>query len=215
MANAYPTDADLIRFLYGCGLVDDAEAPTGRAAADVIDYAAAVAAAQSAFEHKTGRVYRATTATQTYDTPTDKGGLLDLRGDWSTVTGITRGGDLLVEGTDYRLRPLEGPPYRFVEFVALITDPLVWASRGTLVVTGTRGSAATVPDDVYQAVLERAALFVAPLFHGQLTQGAQSIKQDDASITYAGGQSLGALGSQWKDTWEQCLEDYGTGGMIF
>lgn len=215
MAAAYPTSADLIRFLYGAGLVDDPTTPTGRAAASVIDYAGAVGAARSEFERRTGRTYRAAAATRTYDTPTDSAGMLDLESDWATITAITRDGDTLDEGDDYRLRPLEGPPYRFVEFVATIMDPLPWSSRAALVVTGTRGSAATVPDDVFAAVLARAALRLAPLFHGQLTQGAQSIKQDDASITYAGDVALGAVGGQWAADWAQCVEDYQTGGLIF
>jgi hypothetical protein len=215
MAANYPTDADLIRFLYGAGQIDSATAPTGRGAATVLNYPAAANAARAEFEKRTGRVYRAQAATQTYDTPTDAAGLLDLRGDWTTITGITRDGDTLDEGDDYRLRPLEGPPYRFVEFVAIVTEPLVWGSRGTLVVTGTRGSAATVPDDVYQAVLGKAALLLAPQLHGQLTQGAQSIKQEDASITFAGNTALGASGAQWAADFEQCVEDYQTGGLIY
>lgn len=215
MAAAYPTDADLIRFLYGAGLVDDPVTPTGRAAADVLGYTGAVGAAKAEFEHRTGRTYRAAAATRTYDPPTDKGGLLDLETDWTTITLVERDGDTLTETDDYRLRPLDGPPYRFIEFVAFPMEPLPWASRGTIVITGTRGSAATVPDDVYQAVLQRAALHLAPQFHGVLTNGAQSVKQEDASVTYAGGQSLGALGSQWQATFEQCVEDYKTGGLIY
>jgi len=213
MANAYPTAGDLKTFLYAANQIDSPTAPTGRAAS--LDFQGAVDAAKAEFENRTGRTYRAASATRIYDTPTDAGHLLDLETDWATITSITRDGDTLVVEDDYRKRPLDGPPYRFVEFVAGLMEPLPWGSRGTVVVTGTLGSSATVPDDVYQAVLQRAAAHCAPQLQGIVTGGAQSVKQADASVTFAGGKALGALGEQWLDTFERCVADRMTGGIIF
>jgi hypothetical protein len=213
MANAYPTQGDLIRFLYAANLIDSATAPTGRAAS--LPYEAAVDGARAEFESRTNRTYRAAAASVVYDPPTDGDALLDLEGDWATITSITRDGDLLVAEDDYRLRPLDGPPYRFVEFIAGQSAPLPWSTRGTVTVTGTRGSAATVPDDVYQAVLQRAAAMLAPSLQGILTRGAQSVKQADASITFAGGKALGALSQEWQDTFERVVATRSAAGLIF
>lgn len=213
MANAYPTAGDLKQFLYAANQIDSPTAPTGRAAS--LDYEGAVNAAKAEFEKRTGRTYRAAAATRRYDVPTDADSVLDLETDWATLDTIERDDEELDEEDDYRLLPLEGPPYRFVEFVAVRSAPLLWAEHGTITVTGTRGSAATVPDDAYQGVLQRAAAHLAPSLHGQATGGAQSVKQADASVTFAGGTALGSLGAQWLATFEQCVTDHMTGGIIF
>ncbi len=157
MPNSYPSDIDLKAFLYASGLINSATNPTGRFAS--LDYETAVDAAKVAFEREIGRTILATDQVLTFDAPVDRKRRLWVP-DCLAVTAITFL-DVAIAAADYLLGPVNnaalGLPYFYIDFFRGWEAPTPWAQRNQLEVTGTFGYAETVPSDVFQAILARAA----------------------------------------------------------
>lgn len=160
MPAAYPTDAEIAAFLLSDGIT----VPAGYA---VSGYAES---ASSEFEQETGYVpflSSGVDSPRTFDPPgaaplpsgysATFGGrrILLLRAGLLVLTSVVSNGAAL-PATQYRLLPLNSlvinRPYQVVEFLVPI-----WGPASSLVLTGHWGFSATVPDDVFQAILRIAA----------------------------------------------------------
>ena len=157
MPDTYPTDLDLKAFLYAAGLINSATNPTGRFAS--LDYESAVDAAKVAFERESGRVIRATEQTLVFDGPANRKRRLWVP-DCLAVTEVTFL-DVEIAASEWMLGPVNndalGLPYAWIDFFRAWEGPTPWAQRSALAVTGTFGYSETVPADVFQAILARAA----------------------------------------------------------
>lgn len=217
----YPTGEDLMAFLYGASLIDSATAPTGRYAS--LGYDAACRAAAAEFERRTGRRFLPTATVELFDPVTDRNGRLSLGREWATITRVEVDGTVLTEGDDYVLEPYSGvgPPYRFLRFLTVATAPVPWGSLATVEVTGTRGAGSSVPDDVWQAVLQRAASILLPSVVGILTSGAAaggiaSLRLGDADVAFRAPSagSSGSMGGGWDATFERTVAAYRFVGAV-
>lgn len=182
MKTEWPTSAEMQSFFESQGLTFSDTA--------LLD--TAVSAAVQRWEMRTGfKPFRSTTsATYKFDPPQYGGGVLDLKGGFVSVTAVRTGiayqdtGDLLTEGRDYQLRPLnaaeEGVPYSEIYFLA---SP--GAGPASISVTGERGYSDGVPEDAWLAVRGDAfAQIVFDILEGysvaqEETQGPVKVKYDN------------------------------------
>lgn len=154
----YPTDAELAAFLTSSGLATTETAVKGMAAA-----------AATEWEAETGwRPFRAadSAATYAYDAPAH-GQWLDLDAPFLTVTEVKVGvtlddpaGTVLTLDEDYYL-PRYQAPYERIQFACrFLRHPK------SIRVTGRKGYCIDLPDDVYQAILARAASNASVMVQG-------------------------------------------------
>tara|TARA_Y100000310_G_scaffold173972_1_gene174124 strand:+ start:3915 stop:4544 length:630 start_codon:yes stop_codon:yes gene_type:complete len=202
-----------MEFLFAAGLIDSKTAPT--APLDDLPFAEAAVAAQEEFERMTNRTFIGVAATtQAYDHPvhddqTHKGTILDLETEWNAVTSITRLGVTLTVTTDYILEPSNGPPYTFVRFLTRRPSPTPWSLIDEIIVTGTRGfgAAATLPDAVYLAALQRAAAIVTMQIGAYESGGATKQSQADVTEDW-GGTPMKGFVDQWNAHFREVVNSY-------
>lgn len=191
---AYPTDLELAAWLETAGFSADLIAS--------LDLEAAMAAGIRTFEERTGRRFLATSETREFDLPTHPRGILDLKADLSSVTSLTVQGTAQVAGTGYRLLPTnaadDGRPYAQVQFARFWrpTWPVaaVW---GAVSITGLWGWGATIPDDVWQGMLQSAGLVLFPQIAQSQSGGLEMWSEADVTERY-GADPLGSLRSNWR-----------------
>jgi hypothetical protein len=191
--SAYPTMIDLGAWLQDAGF-------TAAAVAN-LDLETAAAAGIATFEQAVGRRMLATTQTREFDLPSHPRGILDLRADLASLTSVTVSGTAQVLNTDVRLREPnaadEGRPYWGLQFYRRFyptSYPL--AAWGQVVVTGLWGYAATIPDDVWQAMLAAAGLSLFPYLAQEFSRGAITYKEQDVTEEY-GKDPMGSFRDNW------------------
>jgi len=134
--SAWPTATDANAFLSTLG-----------ASAPGVDWATVIAAEVMGFEAETG--YTPFLAGGTASRPYRAEGKtwLDLDGGWMSVSSLTLEGSAL---SDFSLEPgVAGRPGTWIRFGYRV--------EGAIVVTGVPGFALEIPEDAWQAVLDRAA----------------------------------------------------------
>ena len=166
-----------------------------------IKYQSRIDSAKQKFEGVIGRRILATTQTRSFDPPISPRLLLDLRTDLLSVSSLTIQGVAQVAATDYWLEPFDAPqdgkPYRRVEFAVArwgwAGPPITAALRRCIVITGSWGYSATVPDQVYDAILAQGAIDCYPELALAVSRGLQMKREGDVEAMYARGKGNGPL----------------------
>lgn len=207
-SRAYPpTAADLWRFLEGAKLtVADELKPF---------LAGAARGAYADFERATGRRFLATAGVRVFDPAPN--GYIDFREDLSAL-GDTGGlailGTSQVLNSDYWLiggnAAGRGEPYTGLRLKNVRPVPLTWPNYNSIAVTGLWGYGTTIPDDVFQAALARAAWVIAPQLILSLKKGGlKSWTEAGVSESYMDNPLEGLM-----TVWGGEAKDNGMGGLF-
>lgn len=204
MAAAYPTAAELVTFLGG--LPDPVTV-------DVTTAGRHMARAVNELEQRTGyRPFLGATAVASYhfDPPTGPSYRMSLEGGFWTVTAVyadAYGGydGTLVDPTNYDLLPinrsLDGGPITDIQF-----RTYVGSQPGAIRVDGKRGYAQALPDDLFQALLERAAVYALPTsYEGE--GPVKRRKQGEREVEY-GMEAGRSRASQWSKNFDTTISRY-------
>lgn len=218
---SYPIGSDLEHFLQGAGLVASPSITPSQAQ---FDYDNAVQAAIDAMEDGSGwKPILSTTQTRSYDPPGPypmRGSYWGLRGGGrflemdagllstdpvvtvGIVPGVAGTGTVFVIGTQYYLRPnnadLNGRPFTYIEFVAP-----VFGQAQSITVEGDFGYAAALPDGIWRAILQKAAVNLGSELAANLSQGLVQW-QGDVTVQY-GPDPLGRLLDRWEEAYDTAL----------
>ncbi len=217
--DAYPTGADLSAYLVSIGLLSTAQAAS-------LDLDARMNAAVAQWERRTGFIpFLAGAATTRYFDPpgpnrrTGRIGLtrggearLDLMGGLvgepsSVITGysIHSTGSTLTAQDQYCLLPRDNParslPYLEIEFISS-----QWGGPGSIAILGQWGYSTTVPDDVWQALLEYGAWLAVPDVTGLRTRGI--LEWEDIARVRYGDDPLAHFRKQWRAALDEILSSY-------
>jgi hypothetical protein len=180
---AVPTTGDLTTFLTSIGVTAPAS----------VDESVILATATAEFEARTGRRKfegdsAATAVRYTLQWPQGKNIILEIQDVWAAPSVTTRysgvgTGTLLTEYTDYELLPLNwATRVRPIEAIRFIytqdTRP------GAILVDGKLGFASSMPSDVFQAILSRAAALVLTQMAGQYGSISDQ-KQGDRQVKFS------------------------------
>lgn len=209
--SAYPTEADLARFL---------QVPMSGTVPEAVSafLASQVGAARADLEQECNRTFLAptTAVTRYYDPPTDRARVLFMD-DFATVTGIVyqptgSNAETLTAGVDYVLEPRNGPsegrPYTQVRFLNRgWMLPLNSALYGSLAITGRRGYATTLPDNVWLAILTRAAANLWQAYRAGITQGVLGFTEGDLKIDF-GVEPGKAMTESWQAQYAAVVAQY-------
>lgn len=209
--SAYPTEADLLRFL---------QIPMSGDVPDTVRtfLAAQVGAARADLEQECNRVFLApaTAVTRYYDPPTDRARVLFID-DFATVTGIVyqpvgSSAETLTASTDYVLEPRNGPsesrPYTQVRFLNRSWMlPLSSTLYGSIAITGRRGYATSLPDNIWLAILARAAGNLWQAHRAGVTQGILGFTEGDLKIDF-GVEPGKAMTEGWQAQYAAVVAQY-------
>ena len=207
----YPNGGIVRQFLIDAGL------PAGNLSAAWYDSAAAVAARD--FEGASGanrKMLAGASETRLYSAPAGNAGTLDID-DLAVVTAVSYQPSnttpvVWTAGVDYWLEPSDAPgkgwPYTAIRFLRRWLDTasgpgVGWpADRRSIAVTGQFGYSLTLPDDVWQAVLERAAAKVARQLGFAITGGGISKwERAERSVSYRSSADIAAaFSADWATT---------------
>lgn len=222
MAAAYPTTAEAEAYVSSLNLGLTAAQITALLMATKID------AAIDAFESLVGWspfLAAGADSSRRYDPPGPQasrapwalyrggGKRLDLDGGLTAaptalVTGYsaTEPGTTLTLETDYFLWPAnaaaKGQPYTAIEFNASQSG-----MPQSIRITGRFGYSQTVPDDVFQAILQYAASLAAAQMGAIISGGVVEWREKDITEKY-GDQALSGLLAQWRAAWETAIARY-------
>jgi hypothetical protein len=204
---AYPTVAQITEFLEAQGLT---------APADLDEFLASVI---KEWELRTGYIPFLGEASETewkFDVPVASD-IVDFKGGFWAISEVLTGvygtsvGTESVLNTGHLLLPnnavLEGKPYTGMK---LISGPMAGWTRGqsdfqSIVVTGKRGWPA-IPDDVFQAIKERAAGdALAEIMQG--TGSASEVKQGPVTIKYDTDENKSKV-SLWSRGFDRAVSRY-------
>jgi hypothetical protein len=178
---AYPTESDLRTRLLSFS-------PVTAAFLAPINLADKIARARRDMEQNTGRVFLAVTSARTY-TPRTSGPFLDLRADLAEFTSLSISGTPKTLNTDFELWPenadADGRPWTMIRFTNYFNLDLL--SRRTVVVTGKWGYSVAIPDDVWDAILDRGVDLCAPEISGAISGGLTSEQHGDEKWVYGNG----------------------------
>lgn len=173
----------------------------------LLDLAGAVTASQEAFERDTlwfPFLKQNTDVTRYYDVV--EGRLLDLQAGLLELTSVTLAGQALVEDSDFFLMPqnsdLRGLAFTYIEFSHCPNG-----GRKSIAITGRWGRVSTLPDEVKQAVLAKAASLVAPQLHALASQGLMRWREGDVEQS-SGTEPFDSLVRNWERTFAECVRRY-------
>lgn len=208
MPAAMPVSSDVTNLLADAGVTAPSNATV----------AAALAAAIATWNSMTGyEPFLAASATRYFDPPggsprgfaSPKGGSNVLRFDCGLVslTSLSVAGVSKTQGTDFWLKPANkaasGKPYEWAEFSA----PL-YGKPNDVVVVGSWGYSATVPDDAWNAVLELAAAIAVAGPNVKASGGVLSYTiGSQVSETFAQSPFKAAI-DQWLSDASLCAKGY-------
>jgi len=195
--SAYPTGIELAEFLFDSKVIDSFPV-------DYTLYDQAAATAKATWEKETrwpiflGESEDSTTEFRDWDQD-----FLDFNGGYVSITSVAFDGIAMSENTDYRVFPANRSPKRFM---------LMGRNPGQVVtIVGKQGYSATLPDDVYRAVL----CYGGSLVWSQHNQNGvlQSVKQGDVSYTYQQSTAQNPTNqfSQWQELFYQTCDLYRRG----
>jgi hypothetical protein len=124
----------------------------------------------------------------------------------AAITSVVASGQTLVNGTDYRIAPLNASankkPYSRIEF-----NVPIYGQASSIVVTARWGAYASLPQEVFNAIRRQAAAdFAMDRATGKLSSGITQIKDDDVSITRT-SEVLGTLAA-WSEALQRIRERY-------
>ena len=138
--------------------------------------------------------------------------VLELGNGFTTISEVRTGvsasddnGTLLTSGTDYDLLPYNAARYSR-PFEAILFKVSPGTVNRSIKIVGTPGFQASIPDDVYQAVLERAAALALPRVQQAVGQ-ATEVKQGPVTVKYATDEHQDRL-SLWNDNFERTVMRY-------
>ena len=145
----------------------------------LLDFSGAAMAAEEAFLQSVRWVpfvSDGSTQTRLFDPPS--GRLLDLQGGLLSVSQITVSGMPLTVNLDVFLSPQSadytGLPYTGLEFFRP-----AWGRKRSIAVTGVWGRVTSLPDDVREALLAKAASLLAPQLQAYLSRGLTRWREGD------------------------------------
>lgn len=216
---AHVSADDLENFLYAAGLVSRPMTE----AEQLLDMEGAITGAIEQFLEATGRrtlIQDSEDVAHTFDPPgpnnqSRRGGpysgggrLLQLDDGLLTFESLTVGGVEYEEGQQFVLMPVEsghnGKPYEWVEFVYP-----VFGTRGSIVVTGTWGLAATLPADLKRALLCLGALELLAQAASLLSSGGlKSVKLGQDAFDFGGKDHLAKQTEDWQSRAESATNKY-------
>ena len=204
MAAAYPTATELVAFLGGLPEPVTVDATTaGRH----------MSRAVAELEQRTGfRPFLGATAVATYnfDPPTGPGMVMSLRGGFWSVTAVYADAyddfaGTLLDPADYELLPrnhaLDGKPVTEIKF-----RRYVGSESGAIRVDGKRGYAQALPDDLFEALLERAAVYALPASYGgegPITRRKQGDREEQYGLEAGRSRT-----SQWVENFDATISRY-------
>lgn len=198
MADSYPTTADLTAYLAQAKLQNVA----------TLQLAWAVEAARDEFENAVGYHVLAEDGVRRFDAPRNANGMVDFREPCASVTSVVFEGSPMIEGTDYWLHPNNAPerkrPYRMIEMYKSYPYQLPGLRR-TLVITGKWGLSTEVPDDIFQAILARAAILLIPAIKAAISRGLVSWSEAGVQENY-GTDPLAFLEEGWKAVYDDVVK---------
>ena len=158
-----------------------------------------------AFEREADRVMLAAAGTREYDpAQVSPRGVLDLGADLVSVTSAAYGSTTFVQGTDFRLFPLNaarlGRPYNAVTFGYWRR---FWSSTfplSTLIaIVGSWGFGTLIPEDAWIGMLAMAGREMQPLLGQASSKGLEMFTEADVTERY-GPKPLEALLTGWSLT---------------
>jgi len=216
----YPQAADLESYLRALGILTDVQMA---ALLSFLSLEEATAAARSEWESETGWrpfLADASPVTRYYDPqgpnfrPHTVGGgyRLDLEAGLIALTSVIvdvdaeSPGTTLVSGEDFWLDPYNaavmGLPYTAVLFVVRR-----WGARRSIAVTGRFGFAETLPDDVWQCVLQKSAAVTFAALRERASAGLVEWKEADVSERY-GENFLESSRRAWEEAFRRAAGRY-------
>jgi hypothetical protein len=201
---AYPTSAQVIELLTSAGV------PSG-----TLDVATATAAGWLEVERRCGRVFLATSGTRYYSPPVGTG-YLDFGADLASLTSLTyqaEGGsaETWVNHSDFWLLPQnassDAGPYTGVQFHRRWNGPPRPELHRAIRVLGSWGYAATVPEDIWDAMRFAAALKLLPTYALDLTDGKQ-YTSDGTNVASYGFDPIYGCRRSWERFLTATVERY-------
>jgi len=213
--SSYPAEADLVARLTAADIDPTLLSLLQDFGATESAILAAIAEWESATDWKP---YLAGSVTsRTFDAPvTISGGVatsgmrLVLSPALLTLSSVRAAGRTLAQGVDFIPAPQnaanEGRPYQWIQF---LTPPPCGASGpGSIVVTGTWGAVAAIPDDVWNAIVQLAEHAISPELSLAISEGMLERKIGDSIKKFAGTGSAGPLDLQtrlWMAGFQRCV----------
>lgn len=150
-----------------------------------------IGAAVKEFEKRTGRkmLVGAAAEERKFDPPVNPRGFLNLEYDlFPTPTPIVKYSDTTLDAEEYRFEPINAlsleVPYTSVQFWRRWIGPITSGIWGALSITGKWGYSDELDDDVFNAMLELAAIRLFPQAMSNATGGLQKWSQGRVSETY-------------------------------
>ncbi|MCW3059711.1 MAG: hypothetical protein JWQ02_1532 [Capsulimonas sp.] len=219
---SWPRGGDAQTFIASAQLAAGASAD----ALNAINFDSFVKAAITTFQNATGwRPFLGKQSVRVFDPPGPERGAgghygggrkLFLSGGLLSITSLTvsvtadSAGRVLTKGRDFWLRPSsainDGEPFRFIEFAST-----QYGAPESIVIDGVWGFALTIPEDVWQAIISKAASDAAPQLAISIAQGLASRKAGDEEERYASGRDTGPLtgeAHQWAEYFNAIVADY-------
>lgn len=188
--SAYPTASDVITGLQAAGILTT-DFPYLSSLA-----AGAAEAGKDLIERACNRRFLAGSSEARYFDPPNNGRTLFLDFEATTVTSVTLGGSTLTLNTNYWLLPYnysaQGVPINRIDFATIFVAPLLAGNRRSIVVTGTWGYGATIPETVWQAMIYQAQLQLLPAIREIQNTGAEDWREADVAEKF-GTQSSSAF----------------------
>lgn len=221
---AYPVGGDVWEFLIGAGLMETSP----DAAQQFLDLDGAAEWARDHFENKTGRFVDTEDVALYFDPPgpdthNARGSAIAFMGGSRTLfldsplislTSLTTGyspdaaGDVLTEHVDFDLYPLNAAsrnkPWEWIEFRAR-----QWGPPRSIVLVGKRGYRpdGTIPNGVWQPLVQGAAEHLGPQLQAALTKGVIEWSEADVKEKYD-YDPLGKQLDRWRTRFEQAILEY-------
>ncbi len=207
--NAYPVSTDLDAFLTAAG-IDPTGLPTG----------AAIESAVASFEQDTGRLpflnAGGSSTPRYFDPPVGPSLVLDLNADVVSVSDVSINGKGQVADTNYWLEPYNNGavnrPYYLIRFNAYFWV-LRWQVnlpqwKKSIVVTGVWGYCTSLPNDVWEALLQKGAAILIPQISVLQSDGVKGSDIGDLKIDYGDAGDLMKQGNAWSAFYQMTVNRY-------
>lgn len=177
--SAYPTASDVITGLQAAGLLTTDYPYISSLAAGAAE------AGKDIIERTCNRRFLAGSSEARYFDPPTSGRTLFLDYEATAISSVTLGGSTLTLNSNYWLLPYnysaEGVPINRIDFAAYFFTPILAGNRRSIVVTGTWGYGATIPESVWQAMVLQAQLQLLPAIREAQNTGAEDWREADVA----------------------------------
>lgn len=173
----------------------------------LLDFAGVAHSAEQAFLQSVRWfpfVSEGTTQTRQFDPPS--GRLLDLQGGLLSLTSVTVSGMTLTPNVDVFLSPQNagyaGLPYSGLEFYR---NPC--GRKRSISVTGVWGRVTSLPDDVREGLLAKAATLLAPQLHAYISRGLSKWREGDVE-QWSHGENFANIEASWTQIYADTVRRY-------